>query len=169
MNWTEWMGAWIWRLGLVASVLVTAFAGGCQYGEGRVQEIRQAEATARVIEVARQKVQVKQTETRQEQINKEISDDFKKKKTALVGLRPVVRDSHVRLRGTSSGDQHSVSEVPGVAAGIAAAASDDVPASSVKAIDQGCVQLVHDAAETTLMLIEIQRWYEQQAQLHQQK
>ena len=167
MNWTQWIGAWIWPLGLVASVLVTAFAGGCQYGEGRAQEARLAEAAARATEVARQKVQVAQTESRQEQINKEISDDFNKQKSALVGLRPVVLDGLVRLRSTASGDQQSLPEVPGVAAGIAAAASDDVPASSVKVIDQGCVQLANDAAETTLMLIEIQRWYEQQAQLHQ--
>ncbi len=45
--------------------------------------------------------------------------------------------------------------VPGIAAGVDATAADTVSAAA-------CEKLAEDAAQTTLMVVEFQRWYREQ-------
>jgi hypothetical protein len=53
-----------------------------------------------------------------------------------------------------------MSSVSSTSSAVAQATSDFVPATSENEGSVSCMRLVEDAAQTTLMLIEIQRWYD---------
>ena len=64
---------------------------------------------------------------------------------------------HVRIDAPDSSG--AVPTVPSVAARTDAATADPVPAAS-------CEQLAEDAAQTTLMVVEFQRWYREQREMY---
>ena len=52
-----------------------------------------------------------------------------------------------------------VPAVPGIAAGVDATAADTVSVAA-------CEKLAEDAAQTTLMVVEFQRWYREQREMY---
>jgi hypothetical protein len=56
-----------------------------------------------------------------------------------------------------------VPEVPAVAAGTDAASTNPVPAAGKQPNSAVCEKLAEDAAQTTLMVVEFQKWYREQA------
>ena len=133
---------------MLAAVL---FAGGCQFGANRVTAKWDAEkvATSQAEHVAAVTVQ-------QSTINQEISNDFQKAKAAIAAdRRHLLARVPVRVRIDAADSASTVPTIPGVAARTDAAAADAVPAAV-------CEKLAEDAAQTTLMVVEFQRWYREQ-------
>ena len=58
-----------------------------------------------------------------------------------------------------------MSAVPATSGAVAPAASNSVPVAPRDEAAVSCAQLAMDAAKTTLMLVEIQKWYERQAEV----
>lgn len=164
-----------WRLIGVGAVISMLFVGGCQFGEKRGEQRVMARwdaekaATAQV--VARQAEQVAAVTAHQSTINQEISNDLQKSKAALAAERGHVFDRAApaiarRLRDDSAaGRASAVPEVSGAAAGTDANPADLVPAAGQLAVSATCEKLAEDAAQTTLMLVEFQRWYSHQKNL----
>ena len=145
-----------WRL-IAASVLATVlFAGGCQFGANRVTAKWDAEKVATSQVVAKQAEHVAAVVVRQSTINQEISNEFQKAKAAIVADRQhLLARVPVRVRVEATDHPGPVPAVPDVATRIDAATADPVPAAA-------CEKLAEDAAQTTLMVVEFQRWYRDQ-------
>ena len=57
----------------------------------------------------------------------------------------------------------AVPEVPAIAARTDAAPANPVPAARQQANPAVCEKLAEDAAQTTLMVVEFQKWYREQS------
>ena len=145
-----------WRL-IGASVLAAmVFAGGCQFGANRVTAQWDAEKVATSQVVAKQAEHVAAVVVRQSTINQEISNDFKKAKAAITADRQrLLARVPVRVRVDTADSAGPVPAVPSVTARVDAATADPVPAAV-------CEKLAEDAAQTTLMVVQFQRWYREQ-------
>ena len=149
-----------WRL-IGASVLAAVlFVGGCQFGTNRVTAKWDAEKTATSQVVAKQAEHVAAVTVQQSAINQEISNDFQKAKSAIAANRHnLLARVPVRLRVEAPDHSGPLPAVPVVAAGVDAATADPVPSAA-------CEQLAEDAAQTTLMVVEFQRWYREQREMY---
>ena len=145
-----------WRL-IAAGVLAAGlFTGGCQFGADRVTAKWDAEKVATAEAVAKQAEHVAAVAVQQSNINQEISNDFQKAKAAIAADRQhLLARVPVRVRIDAPDHPGPVSAVPDVAPRTDAAAADPVPAAA-------CEKLAEDAAQTTLMVVEFQRWYREQ-------
>ena len=145
-----------WRL-IGASVLAAVvFVGGCQFGANRVTAKWDAEKAATSQAVAKQAENVAAAAVRQSTINEEISNEFQKAKAAIAADRQhLLARVPVRVRIDAPDHPGAMPAVPDVAPRTDAAAADPVPAAA-------CEQLAEDAAQTTLMVVEFQRWYREQ-------
>ena len=158
----NWLSSLPLQLVLVFGTVGISFIGGCQFGQNRIESKWVAERSAQTIEAARQSQRVVDTNLRQDQINQEISNEFRKKQAALASSLPVVRDGRIGLRINADGDHSSVPEVPGVASRIVEGPAHAVPLAEIETEKVKCDGLVRDAGETTLMLLSIQNWYQRQ-------
>ncbi|MGB3068305.1 MAG: hypothetical protein WBC18_07150 [Ottowia sp.] len=163
MNWITrfLLGHWNYILG--GLLLFTVLISGIQIGQTRVQRAWDAEKQQAALIQAKQEQHVADTLYAQKTINQEISNEFQTKKSLLAALRPAFRRSDVGLRVQSSQDPGTMPIVPAAAAGIAAAPADVVPDSAGLATGISCEQLARDAAETTLMVLELQQWHARQS------
>ena len=145
-----------WRL-IAASVLATVlFAGGCQFGANRVTAKWDAEKAASAITVAKQAEHVIAVSVQQSTINQEISNDFQKAKAAITADRQrLLARVPVRVRVDAADSAGPVPAIPDVAARTDAATADPVSVAV-------CEKLAEDAAQTTLMVVEFQRWHREQ-------
>jgi hypothetical protein len=136
-------------------LLLMAFLLGLQMGQSRLQ--RQWDAEKQIVQIAqaKQEQHVADLARVQNQISKEISDDYRKK-SSLLANRSVMAGRVLDKPEISSGD---LSAVSGNTNRAAAARSNNVfTTEGVTEIDN-CGQLSQDASVTTLMLFEIQNWY----------
>ena len=149
-----------WRLiaaGVLAAVL---FACGCQFGANRVTAKWDAEKAASAIAVAKQAEHVIAVAVQQSNINQEISNDFQKAKAAISTDRlHLLARVPKRVRVDAPDHPGPVPAVPGIAAGVDATAADTVSVAA-------CEKLAEDAAQTTLMVVEFQRWYREQREMY---
>ena len=145
-----------WRL-IGASVLATVlFAGGCQFGANRVTAQWGAEKAATAEAVAKQAEHVVAVTVQQSTINQEISNDFQKTKAAITADRQrLLARVPVRVRVDAADSAGPVPAVPVAATRVDAATADPIPSVV-------CEKLAEDAALTTLMVVEFQRWYREQ-------
>jgi hypothetical protein len=145
-----------WRL-IGGAVLATVlFAGGCQFGTNRVTAQWDAEKAATAEAVAKQVEHVAVVAVQQSTINQDISNEFQKTKAAIAADRQhLLARVPVRLRVEAPDHPGPVPAVPSVAARVDAAAADPVSVAA-------CEKLAEDAAQTTLMVVEFQRWYREQ-------
>ena len=162
MNWfTRFLlGHWISILSVF--LLFMALIFGIQIGQSRVQRAWDAEKLKAALTQAKQEQHVADTLHAQKTINQEISNEFQTKKGLLAGLRPALRGGDVGLRIQSSHDPGTLPIVSATAAGIATTPTDAVPDSPGLATGISCEQLARDAAETTLMVLELQQWHARQ-------
>lgn len=163
MNWLGriLLGHWTYILGVL--LLFTVLICGIQIGQTRVQRAWNAEKQQAALIQAKQEQRVADTVHAQKTINQEISNEFQTKKGMLAGLRPALRGSDVGLRIQPSRDPGILPAVSPIATGVAAAPTDAVPDSAGLATGISCEQLAHDAAETTLMVLELQQWHARQS------
>ncbi len=158
-----------WRLVGAAAIALAVFVGGYRYGEQHVMTRWDAEKAAQAQVVAKQAAQVAVVTTHQTTINQGISNEFQTEKAEIVADRRNLL-SHVpqRLLHHAATHTRAVPEVP-----AAAARTDSAPAVAVLAAGQqasaaSCEKLAEDAAQTTLMVVEFQRWYREQARTFNQ-
>ena len=153
-----------WRLIGVASLALAVFAGGYRYGAQRITAQWDAEKAAQAQAVAKQAAQVAAVTTHQSTINQEISNEFENEKAKIIANRhDLLARVPRRVRHHAATHSGTVSEVPVVAARTDAAPADAVPAAGQQDAGVTCNQLAEDAAQTTLMVVEFQRWYREQA------
>ena len=145
-----------WRL-IAAGVLAAGlFASGCQFGANRVTAKWDAEKAATSQAVAKQAENVAAAAVRQSTINEEISNEFQKAKAAIAADRQhLLARVPVRVRIDAPDHPGAMPAVPDVAPRTDAATADPVPSTA-------CEKLAEDAAQTTLMVVEFQRWYRDQ-------
>ena len=161
MNWfTRFIFAnWNYLMG--GLVLLMVFICGVQIGESRIQREWNAEKLRVALVVAKQEQRAADVQQSQSQINREISNEYAKKSKFLADRQPDSRAGGVcNVPPTGGRDLPAVPETP---AGAAPARTDSLPASSGDAREVSCEQLSKDAAQTTLMLMEVQRWYREQS------
>lgn len=136
-------------------LLLMAFLLGLQMGQSRLQRRWDAEKQAVQIAQAKQEQHAADVAHVQNQISKEISDDYRKKSSFLSAIavsERVLDQSELSSDGLPAVSTNSE--------GVADGSTDIAPSPFRDEIaDLGCVQLRQDATQTTLMLIEIQRWY----------
>lgn len=152
-----------WTYILGGFLLFTVLICGIQIGQTHVQRAWDVEKQQAALIQAKQEQHVANTLHAQRTINQEISNEFQTKKGLLASLRPALRSGDVGLRIQPSQDPGTMSIVSTTAAGIAAAPTDAVPDSSGLATGISCEQLARDAAETTLMVLELQQWHARQS------
>ena len=151
-----------WQLIGAAVLAAVLFAGGCQFGTNRVTVKWDAEKVATSQVVAKQAEHVAAVVVQQSNINQEISNEFQKAKAAIVADRQhLLARVPVRLRVEAPDHPGTMPAVPGIAAGVDAATADPVSVAV-------CEKLAEDAAQTTLMVVEFQRWYREQSSTFRQ-
>jgi hypothetical protein len=136
-------------------LLLMAFLLGLQMGESRLQRRWDAEKQAVQIAQAKQEQHATDVAQVQNQISKEISDDYRKK-FSLLSSRAFVSGRVLNRTEISSID---LSAVSAFARRVKTSTTNAVPDPTVNATVITCDQLTSDAAQTTLMLIEFQLWY----------
>lgn len=147
-NWSHVLGALILLISLLFSM---------QIGASRIQKEWDAEKQKIALTQARQEQRVADVRQTQAQITQEISNEYAKRSKLLADRQPDSRTGGVCNIPSAGG--RDLSAVPEAPAGAAPARSDPLPASSGDAGAVSCEQLSKDAAQTTLMLTELQRWY----------
>ena len=161
MNWLNrfLLANWSWLMdGLL---LLMALIIGMQIGESHVQKEWNAEKSKNEQITAKLEQHVEDVKLMQTQINKEISNDFLKKSKLLAERLPDLRVVGLcNIPTPGRRDLPAVAETPGR---TAPASTDPLPAFSGDTGLVSCEQLSKDAAQTTLMLVEMQRWYREQS------
>jgi len=147
---------WRWLAAITCASII--FSAGVRLGEQRITTQWDAAKITAAQAVARQTNQVAQVSAKQTTINQEISNEFKAAKAQLAADRQhLLARVPGRVRLEPNRGDSTVSGVPVSSDGVAAASTDAVPSS-----DSTCEKLAEDASQTTLMLIEFQRWYQAQ-------
>lgn len=164
MNWLTKFILAHWNYLMGGLVLLMVFICGVQVGESRINREWSAEKLRAALVIAKQEQRVADIRQSQTQINQEISNDFQEKKKLLVGLRSAIRTGNVGVRHESSHSLDTLPAIPAVTDRAAAVASNAVFDSAGAASATGCEQLAIDAAQTTLMVLEFQRWHAKQTQ-----
>ena len=139
-------------------LLLMAFLLGLQMGQSRLQRQWDAEKQTAQIAQAKQEQHAADVAQVQNKISKETSDDYRKK-SSLLANRSVVVGRVFDQSEVSSGGLSAVSEN---SEGVASASANVVPTPQRVSAIVNCEQLSNDSAQTTLMLLEIQRWYRSQ-------
>jgi len=161
MNWINRFLLANWSHILDALLLLMALLCGIQIGESRVQKAWDAERQKTALAQARQEQQVADVRLSQSQITQEISNEYAKRSKLLADRQPDSRTGGVCNIPSAGG--RNLSAVPEAPAGVAPARSDPLLAPQGDAGEVSCEQLSRDAAQTTLMLLEMQRWYQKQS------
>ena len=160
MNWLNrfLLANWSWLMD--GMLLLMALIIGIQIGESHVQKEWNAEKSKNEQITAKMEQHVEDVKHMQTQINQEISNDFLKKSKLLADRLPDPRFVGVCNITTAGGrDLPAIAETPGRAT---QASTDPLPATFGDAGSVSCGQLSKDAAQTTLMLGEVQRWLQKQ-------
>lgn len=161
MNWLNRFMLANWSHILDALLLLLALLCGMQMGESRVQKAWDAEKQLIAHAQTKQEQHVADVRQSQSQITQEISREFAKKSKLLADRQPDSRAGGVcNLPAAGGGDLSAVSEASERAAPTR---SDPLLAPQGDAGVASCEQLSKDAAQTTLMLMEVQRWYREQS------
>ena len=154
-----------WRLIGAAALALALFVSGYRYGEQRVTAQWDAEKAAQAQAVAKQAAQVAAVTTHQTTINQEISNEFETEKVKIVADRhDLLARVPRRMRHHAAIHSGTVPEVPAAAARVDATPADPVPTAGPQDASAACNQLAGDAAQTTLMVVEFQQWYREQAE-----
>jgi hypothetical protein len=133
-----------------------------QMGESRVQKAWDAEKQTIAQAKAKQEQHVTDVRQSQLQISQEISREFSKSSKLLADRQP---DNHVSgVCNVPTAGGRDLSAVSEASNGTAPARTDPLPSPQGDAVAVSCEQLSKDAAQTTLMLTALQRWYELQSQ-----
>ena len=141
-------------------LLLMAFLLGLQMGQSRLQRQWDAEKQTVQIAQAKQEQHAADVAQAQNQLSKEISDDYRKKSNLLASSSVVLGPK--RLYNKPQASSANLSSVSAFARRVETSTTNAVPDPTFNPSVITCDQLTSDAAQTTLMLIEFQRWYREQ-------
>ena len=142
-------------------LLTLALLCGIQVGESSVQKAWDAERQRIALAQAKQEQNVADLRLTQSQITQEISNEYAKRSKLLADRQFDSRAGGVcNVLAASGRDLPAVPEAP---ARTAPARTDPLPAPQGDVGQVSCEQLRKDAAQTALMLVEVQRWYREQS------
>jgi uncharacterized membrane-anchored protein YhcB (DUF1043 family) len=160
MNWLNrfLLANWSWLMD--GMLLLMALIIGIQVGESHVHKEWNAEKSKNEQFAAKLEQHVADVKLMQNQINQEISNDFSKKSKLLAERLPDPRS--FGLCNSAASGIRNLPPVSETTTGTFAASPYAVPASSGVAVAISCEKIIQDAAQTTLMLDELQRWQRQQ-------
>ncbi len=160
MNWLDrfLLANWSWLMN--GMLLLMALIIGIQLGESHVHKEWNAEKSKNEQLAAKLEQHVADVKLMQNQINQEISNDFSKKSKLLAKRLPAL--GFVGVCNSSAGGIRDLPPVSETATGTSATSPYAVPASSGVTSAIGCKKIIQDAAQTTLILDELQRWQRQQ-------
>lgn len=161
MSWLSRFMLANWSHILGALILLIALVFGMQIGASRVQKAWDAEKLKIALTQARQEQRVADVQLTQSQITQDISNEYAKRSKLLADRQPDSRAGGVYNAPATGG--RDLPAVPDGPTRADAASTDPLPATSGNAGAVSCEQMSKDAAQTTLMLIEIQRWYERES------
>jgi hypothetical protein len=162
------LGALPWRLIAIGALAAVLFIGGCQFGEIRITAKWDAEKLAGAQVVAKQAEHVAAVNAQESTINQEISNEFQKTKAAIAkDGRDLLARVPLRVRLNATGRDIGVPSIPESSTRTVAVTAVAVPVAEQSTGNATCEKLAEDAAQTTLMLVEFQRWYLQQEEIHQ--
>lgn len=142
-------------------LLLMVFLLGLQMGQSRLQ--RQWDAEKQTVRTAQAKQEQHAADVAhvQNQISKEISDDYFKKSIFLADGQ---FGAHaVRVCNIATASSRDVPILSQGSTGADATSTNLVPVAAADQVMTSCAQLVKDSGKTTLMLLEFQNWYEKQA------
>ena len=157
------MSGWPWRFLLGLHSCLAICIAGLGMGQRHVQQAWNAERLQLQAQTLAQSLHVAQIQTQQERINQRISTDYEIQKSMLARRAPVLRDGALSLCVPASNATSPMPAIAEPAPSADAATTNPVPDSARDAGAIGCEQLARDAADTTLMVLSIQRWYVEQA------
>ena len=144
-------------------LLLMAFLLGLQMGQSRLQRQWDAEKQAVQIAQAKQEQHAADVAQVQNQISKEISDDYRKK-SSLLASRAVVAE---RVLDNYESNADSLSPVSAGPERIDGDPTNYVPiANRSEGATLSCERTMQDAAQATLMLVELQKWLLSQQRLY---
>jgi hypothetical protein len=160
MNWLNrfLLANWSWLTD--AMLLLMTLIIGIQIGESHVHKEWNAEKSKNEQLAAKLEQHVVDVKLMQNQINQEISNDFSKKSVLLAERLPDLRS--VGLCNSAASGIRDLPPVSESATGTFAASPYALPAASGVAAAISCEKIIQDAAQTTLMLDELQRWQKRQ-------
>lgn len=161
MNWLNrfLLANWSWLMdGLLLSM---ALIIGIQIGESHVQKEWNVEKSKNEQITAKMEQHVQDVKLMQTQINQEITNDFLKKSKLLADRLPDPRV--VGMCNVPSAGKGNLSTVSDSAIGADATSTKPLLDSQGNVVKASCEQLSNDATQTTLMLVEFQRWYQKQS------
>lgn len=142
-------------------MLALTFIFGVQIGESRKQRAWNEERQKIAVHQAKQEQHTIDIARAQKDANQEISDEIRRNFQILSDSKPV--DVGGGVCNSSSNSGGDLPSLPGRSAGVDGQSTHAVPATSRDEAIVSCDQLVQDAAKTTLMLVEFQRWYSRQS------
>jgi hypothetical protein len=160
MNWLDrfLLANWSWLMNGMLLLMVLII--GIQLGESHVHKEWNAEKSKNEQLAAKLEQHVADVKLMQNQINQEISNDFSKKSKLLAERLPDPRS--IGLCNSAANCIRDLSPVSETATGTFAASPYALPAASGVAAAISCEKIIQDAAQTTLMLDELQRWQKRQ-------
>jgi hypothetical protein len=160
MNWLNrfLLANWSWLMD--GMLLFMALIIGIQIGESHVHKEWNAEKSKNEQLAAKLEQHVVDVKLMQNQINQEISNDFSKKSVLLAERLPDLRS--VGLCNSAASGIRDLPPVSESATGTFAASPYALPAATGVAAAISCEKIIQDAAQTTLMLDELQRWQKRQ-------
>jgi hypothetical protein len=144
-------------------LLLMAFLLGLQMGQSRLQ--RQWDAEKQIVQIAQAKQVQHASDVAQvqNQISKEISDDYRKK-SSLLASRAVAAE---RVLDNAEANADSMSAVPTSSERVDGDTTNYVPVTTRnEGATLSCERTMHDAAQATLMLVELQKWLLSQQMLY---
>lgn len=161
MNWLNrfLLANWSWLMD--GMLLLMALIIGIQVGQSHVHKEWNAEKSKNEQLAAKLEQHVVDVKLMQNQINQEISNDFSKKSKLLAERLPAPGNDGVYNR--TSATYRNLSSVPTTTGAVVEATSDALPAPSRDERGLSCNMLTEDSAQTTLMLVELQHWFEFQS------
>lgn len=162
MNWLDrfLLANWSWLMN--GMLLLMFLIIGIQLGESHVHKEWNAEKSKNEQLAAKLEQHVADVKLMQNLINQEISNDFSKKSKLLAERLPDPRV--VGVCYSSSPGRRDLSAVPQGSLGANDSSPDTLPSPRGSQMSSTCEMLTKDAAQTTLMLQELQGWVTRQGQ-----
>ncbi len=160
MNWLNrfLLANWSWLMD--GMLLFMALIIGIQVGESHVHKEWNAEKSKNEQLAAKLEQHVTDVKLMQNQINQEISNDFSKKSKLLADR--LLSPGGVGLCNSAAGNNRDLSTVPKGPLGANDSSPDTLPSPRGSQMSSTCEMLTKDAAQTTLMLQELQGWVTRQ-------
>lgn len=151
-----------WRLIAIVIASGTLFVGGCQFGQDRIHAKWNLEKIQIAKAVSDRQQQVLEIADAQTNINQEISNEMQTQSSTIAANHHLFDRIPGRVHINPTSGSRTVPRISSDTVSITPTATDLVPSSEQINRLNSCEKLAEDSAQTTLMVVEFQRWYREQ-------